>query len=109
MYIYIYIYTYICVYTQYNLPPLNNDPPNKQKPLGEQLLFTINLDGGTITPLINDDFGFDLSPHNYPPLTKNLGGTIICYQFRRRHDYPLYNKRCSVKPPPSTKKWRFCC
>ena len=47
----------------YNLPP----PNKKGTTFGEQLLFTINLDGGTITPLINDNFWFDLPPHNQPP------------------------------------------
>ena len=42
--------------------PLNNKPPNKNKALWDDFLFTINLDGGTITPLINDDFWFDLPP-----------------------------------------------
>ena len=30
--------------------------------MGEQIFVTINLDGGTITPLIKDDVWFDLSP-----------------------------------------------
>ena len=37
-------------------PALDNNPPNKNKPWGEQIFNTINLDGGTITPLINNDF-----------------------------------------------------
>ena len=45
----------------YNLRPLIINPPNKKKHWG-QICFTINLDGGTITPLINDDFWFDLPP-----------------------------------------------
>ena len=44
-----------------NLPPLIITPLIKNKPWGEKL-FTINLDGGTITPLINEDFWFDLPP-----------------------------------------------
>ena len=50
-------------YTVYSLPPLIINPPNKTKQTwGEKKCFTINLDGGTITPLINDDFWFDLPP-----------------------------------------------
>ena len=45
-----------------NLPPLII-PPLIKKTLGEKnMFFTINLDGGTITPHINDDFWFDLPP-----------------------------------------------
>ena len=45
-------------------PPLNkNPPPNKKPPLGGgKTIFTINLDGGTITPLIRNYFWFDLPP-----------------------------------------------
>ena len=74
----------------YNLPPLIITPPKKQ-PWGENIFFTVNLDGGTITRLINDDFWFDLPPSSLPPPNKtpSLGGTIICYyQFRWRDDYP---------------------
>ena len=46
----------------YNLPPLIIPPYKQKAPWGKNKLFTINLDGGTITPLINDDFGFDLPP-----------------------------------------------
>ena len=36
----------------YNLPPLIINPPLiKKTPFGGIILFTINLDGGTITPL----------------------------------------------------------
>ena len=59
--IHIYIYIYIYIYT-YNFPPPYNKPPNKNKQLGEQIFVTINLDGGTITPLIKDEFWFDLPP-----------------------------------------------
>ena len=51
MCIYIYIYIYI-----YNLPP-KIDPP-----LGGKIFATINLDGGTITPLIRNNCWFDLPP-----------------------------------------------
>ena len=37
-------------YTIINLPPLIITPPNKNKPFGGKSFFTINLDGGTITP-----------------------------------------------------------
>ena len=47
----------------YNLPPLIINHPNKKITLGGGM-FTINLDGGTITPLVNDVFWFDLPPHN---------------------------------------------
>ena len=61
MYIYIYIYihiererdiTYIYIYIYIYIisPPNNNPPPNKKKPWGGGKN-TINLDGGTITPL----------------------------------------------------------
>ena len=46
-------------YTTLISPPLIRDPPNK-KPWGGNV--TINLDGGTITPLIRNDFWFDLPP-----------------------------------------------
>ena len=52
IYIYIYIYIYICTYIiRYirNLPPLIRNPP-----LGGEFVFTINLDGGTISPLIRN-------------------------------------------------------
>ena len=46
-----------------NLPPLIINPPKQRKnPWGKKICFTINLDGGTITPLINDEFCFDLPP-----------------------------------------------
>ena len=48
--------------TNNNLPPLIITPPNKKSFLWGDFFFTINLDGGTITPLINDDFWFDLPP-----------------------------------------------
>ena len=35
-----------------------------KKTLGGICLFTINLDGGTITPLINEIFGSIYPPHN---------------------------------------------
>ena len=39
-------------------PPLIVNPPNLNKRnWGGNILFAINLDGGTITPLINDDAG----------------------------------------------------
>ena len=45
-----------------NLRPLIITPPNKKQTLGGDKFFTINLDAGTITPLMNDDFWFDLPP-----------------------------------------------
>ena len=39
--------------------------------MGEKLFVTINLDGGTITPLINDDFW-----SNLPRILKN-GGFVV--------------------------------
>ena len=68
MYIYIYIYThiyislYICIYIYiyiyiyiHNLPPLNKKLPLiRNPPLGKNVIVTINLDGGTITPLIRN-------------------------------------------------------
>ena len=102
MYIYIYIYIH-------NLPPLIINPPQKIT-LGGNNFFIVNLDGGTITPLIKDDCWFDLPLIINPPNKITLGGTNICYyQFRRRHDCPLHKQRCSVKPPPNTKNWWFCC
>ena len=71
MYMYMYIYMYmhiigihVCMYVCMHVisPPLIITRPNKNKPWGEQIFVTINLDGGTITPLINDDFWFDLPP-----------------------------------------------
>ena len=59
MYIHIYIYIYICMY---NLPPLIINPPKKKTNLWGDSCFTINLDRGTITPLISDDLCFDLPP-----------------------------------------------
>ena len=44
----------------YNLPPLIINPPNKKPPLWGDFFLIINLDGGTITPLINEYFWFDL-------------------------------------------------
>ena len=63
MYIYIYIY---------NLPPpLIRHAPNKKPPLGGTNIVTINLDGGTITPLIRNP------PSEANIVTINLdGGTI---------------------------------
>ena len=68
VYVCIYVWTYMCVYIYIYIylyiisPPLNNNPPNKKHPLWGDFFVTINLDGGTITPLINDDFWFDLPP-----------------------------------------------
>ena len=46
-------------------PPLNNNPPNKNNLGGKNILFIANSDGGTITPLIKDDFcGSIYPPHN---------------------------------------------
>ena len=88
----------------YNLPPpLIITPPNKKNiPLGLFCLLTINLDGGTITPLVRNDFWFDLPPSCLtPPNNKNLGGKHICYyQFRRRHDDPPYKKTMCGQTPP---------
>ena len=64
MYMYVYIYIYIHIERErererqrYNLPPLILNPPNtKKKTLGGNIFVTINLDGGTIAPLINDEF-----------------------------------------------------
>ena len=68
--IYIYIYLYTCIYV-YNLPPLIRNPPNKKPPLGGgNKHVTINLDGGTITPLIRND-GWS----NLPPILK-IGGFV---------------------------------
>ena len=54
MCIYIYIYIFVYAYT-YNLPPINNKPPlTKNQPFWGIGLLTINLDGGTITPLIKN-------------------------------------------------------
>ena len=74
--VYIYIYIYI-----YDIPPLIINPPNKKPPLGggKQIFVTINLAGGTITPLIRN----------------------ICW-------FDLHKKRCLVKPPPNTQKMWFC-
>ena len=48
--------TYIYIYIYNIISPLNNNPPLvKTKTFGGNFCFTINLDGGTITPLINDD------------------------------------------------------
>ena len=50
-----------------NLPPLIINPPNKKPNLLGDFFFTINLDGGTITPLIKTNmFG------QTPPNTKKL-------------------------------------
>ena len=60
LYLSLCLYTYIYIYIErereidvYNLPLLDDNPPNKTKPCGEDLLFIINLDGGTNSPLIN--------------------------------------------------------
>ena len=45
-----------------NLPPLIIYPLITKTTWGGKMFVTINLDGGTITPLINDDFWFDLHP-----------------------------------------------
>ena len=66
MYTYIHIHIYIYIYI-YNIPPLNNKPLIKKQNFGGISLFTINLDGGTITPLINDDVWFDLPPSSLTP------------------------------------------
>ena len=61
-YVHIYIYIYIHIYI-YIYPPLIRNPPNKKPPpWGEQIFVTINLYGGTIAPLIRNDFWFDLPP-----------------------------------------------
>ena len=52
IYIYIYIYIFVCIY---NIPSLIRNPPNKKTPLGGgEMLLTLNLDGGKITPLIKN-------------------------------------------------------
>ena len=42
------------MYIIYNIisPPINKNPPIRNPPLGEDFIVTINLDGGTISPLI---------------------------------------------------------
>ena len=51
--------------------PLIINPPNKKTTLGGKTLFTINLDGGTITPLINYDFWSNL------PRILKIGGFVV--------------------------------
>ena len=53
--------------------PLIIDPPNKTTPWGEHKFVTINLDGGTITPLIkkNNDCWSNL------PRILNIGGFVV--------------------------------
>ena len=72
-------------------------------PLGEHIFSTKNLDGGTITPLIQikHSFGSLDPPHNKPPNNNPpLGRTIICYyQSRLRLDFPPHKKRFLVNPP----------
>ena len=46
----------------YNLPPLIRNPLIRNPPLGGGNIFTINLDGGTITPLIRNDVWSNLLP-----------------------------------------------
>ena len=69
VYIYIYIYMYVCIYI---ISPLNKKPPLlRNPPLGGNFLVTINLEGGTITPVIGNP------PSEANIVTINLdGGTI---------------------------------
>ena len=87
----IYIYIYMISPPLSKKTPLIRNPP----PWGEKQFVTINLDGGTITPLIRNDVWFDLPPSKDNPPNKKppLGGEKYCYyQFRRRHDYPPRKK-----------------
>ena len=56
-----YVHMYICTYV-HNLPPLIINPQIKKKTLGEQQFATINLEGGTIIPLIKKTMFGQTSP-----------------------------------------------
>ena len=65
-----------------SIDPSHNQPPLiETKPWGERILFTINLNGGTITPLINKKtmFGSIDPPHNYPPNKNKPWGERILF------------------------------
>ena len=52
-------------------PPHKKPPLIRTPPLGGTIIVTINLDGGTITPLIRNDFW-----SNLPPILK-IGGFVV--------------------------------
>ena len=85
--VYIYVYIYIYIYD----PPLIIIPPNKQT-----IFVTINLDGGTITPLIQHVFW-----SNLPRILTIVGFVVDC-----KHIHLLTTSIrkasqacCLVKPP----------
>ena len=70
-------------------------------------MFTINLDGHTITPSEETLFGTIDPPHKKTPLIRKppLGKKRnVYYKLRRRHDCPPHKKRCLARLPPSLKQ-----
>ena len=66
------VYHIMLCYIMLQSPPLNKKPPNKKPPVGgNKYIVTIDLDGGTITPLIRTP------PSDANIVTINLDGANI--------------------------------